>query len=208
MNPRLIPDHPIEIGYKRSWFAVREVEAQALASIFSLGHTYPCNWQYGLAAAREGNVFISPAMRGWRLVVGNLLPLGDSNASIGTVKALLQRSSRVAPEAQFFATHRVSEFHCWLKAEAGMLVRAYAYLGDRMELLADEGIKTAAEPTGLISAREIALLEADEEVEVTFPDEDLVMTIAAAWSLNPNAFAEEDARAGLGVVGAAPSQFI
>jgi hypothetical protein len=208
MDPHLITDQPIEIGYKCSWFAVRDADLRALATAFSVGDIYPCNWKFGMAAAKEGSLFISPAVRGWRLVVGNLLPFGDSNTSIDTVKMLLKRSSQVATEAQFFATHRVSEFHCWMKTEAGVPVRAYAYVGDRMEILIDEGLKTTAEPSDLISAKEIALMEADEDVEVSFPDEDLVMSLAAAWSVDPNAFSDEDVSLGLGVVGTTPSRFI
>jgi len=208
MSPQLIPDQPINIGYKRCWFAVRDADVRAVATAFSVGDIYPCNWKYAMASAEERNVFISPAVRGWRIVVANLLPFGDSTASIDTVKALLRRSSQAATEAQFFATHRVVEFHCWMKAEAGALVRAYAYVGDQMEILVDEGMKTTAEPANLISVKEIALMDADEDVEVVFPDEELVMEIAAAWSLYPNNFSEEDAGSGLGVVGTAPSRFI
>ena len=207
MSPHLIPDQPIDIGYKRCWFAVRDADVRAVATAFSVGDIYPSNWKYGMAAAQRGNIFISPAVRGWRTVVGNLLPFGDSIASNDTVKALLRRSSQFATEAQFFATHRVVEFHCWMKAEAGVLVRSYAYAGDQMEILVDEGIKTAAEPANLISTKAIALMEADEDTEVVFPDEDLVMAIAAAWSLDPNNFSE-DAESGLGTVGTAPSRFI
>jgi hypothetical protein len=209
MNPSLIPDLPIEIGYKCSWFAVRDMDVRALATIFSVGDISSCNWAFGLPAAHAGSIFISPAIHGWRVIIGNLLPLGDSMSSIDKVQVLVKKCSQAAGEAQFFATHRVVEFHCWMKAEAGTLVRAYAFVGDRMEILVDEGARTAIEPHDLINAKAIAMLESDdaEELAVTFPDEALVMTIAASWSLDPNDFSEQDGMPNLGIIGTAPSRF-
>jgi hypothetical protein len=207
-NPLLIPDQPISIGYKCSWFAVKDMDARELATILGLRYVHDCNWKYGLAVTTTDNIFISPPIKGWRLVVGSRLPFGDSDASREQVLYLLRRISKVAGEAQFFATHRVVEFHCWMNAQAGTLVRAYAYSGERLEVIQDTGIRTAGEPADLPTAASLALLDElaeDEEIELSSPDEETVMAVAAAWSINPNVIAANDELPALGIVGTAPT---
>lgn len=196
-NPCLVPDRPIAIGYKCSWFAVRDTNVQELAALFGLSQVQACNWACGLEAASKDSVFISPPIQGWRLVLGRQLPF----AATEEVAALLTRASHLAEEAQFFATHRVVEFHCWMKAQAGTLVRAYAYLGDHNEVTQDIGPRTTDEPDGLLTTATLALLEEDEDLMPVYPDEELVMTIAAAWSIDPNAPTLDNELPALGVLG-------
>ena len=200
-KPVLIPDQPVDIGYTCSWFAVRDMDPYELAAIFRLGYVRDCNWEYGIAATKTDGVFISPPLQGWRLVLGRQLPFADGELNREQVLALLARSSSKAGEAQFFATHRVSEFHCWMKAQAGHLVRAYAYQGDHLEVVQDIGARTSGEPADLLSAADLAALEEDEDVALSFPDEDVVMAIAAAWSIDPNTISTSNEQQTLGVVG-------
>ena len=199
-NPRLTLDFPIDIGYKCSWFAIKDADAEAITSLFGLKYSAAHNWQYGMAAAQAGELFITPSVGNWRLVIGKTLPFGDSETSRKTVEALLLRASLLAGEAQFFATHRVVEFHCWMKAKAGMLVRSYVYSGDHLEVIQNRGELTEGEPHDLITSQDIDAL-ADEDKELSFPDEEMVMSVANAWSVNPNEISSGERARALGLAG-------
>ncbi|MBF9220601.1 hypothetical protein [Hymenobacter ruricola] len=200
-NPRTVPDSPVDIGYKCSWFAVRNMDTQALASLLGLKYVLAYNWRYGIAAAQSGDIFISPPIQEWRLVLGNTLPFGDSEASWAKVVALLTEISQVAGEAQFFATHRVTEFQCWTKARAGAIVREYAYLGEAMQVIRDTGARAHGEPDDLLTAETIYALENNEDLKLHFPDEETVMAVAGAWSVNPNEISKGSQSTVLGLVG-------
>ena len=77
-------------------------------------------------------------------------------------------------EVHYFGTHRVVDYHAWASAEGGDVRRAFAFLGERGEILFQVG-----EPT-------------DDERHVGVPldnvgvvDEDIVMALAARWSVDP-----------------------
>ncbi len=91
--------------------------------------------------------------------------------------------SRTFGEAQKFATHRVTEYHEWQRWVAGATTRRFAYSGVSGEVHFDEGSRGEAEE-GLLSQ---ASIEADHWDAVEYPDEEVVMTIARAWSVDPTA---------------------
>jgi hypothetical protein len=61
-------------------------------------------------------------------------------------------------------------------AKSGHLVRAFAYLGERAEVLTNEGELTQAEQSFNWDQLEECLWT---------PDEETVMEVAGAWSINP-----------------------
>lgn len=72
------------------------------------------------------------------------------------------------------ATHRVSEAHSWELARDGVLLRRVVFAGDQGEALSE------GEPTDV--ERRLGLEDVTFDSDV---DEDTVMDIAAAWSLDP-----------------------
>jgi hypothetical protein len=85
-------------------------------------------------------------------------------------------AAKLGTEVQFFATHRVTEAHSWARARPSGLERAYGYVGETGETVMDEGPRTAEE------------LALDPDI----PDEEDVMALAAAWSVDPTSFEERD----------------
>jgi hypothetical protein len=77
---------------------------------------------------------------------------------------------------QYFKTYRVAEYHAWGRFVHGQTIRAYSYLGERGEVLLDMGKKTSDE---------LDVLDEDE-----IPNEQTVMDIAAAWSVDPSTLEE------------------
>jgi hypothetical protein len=91
-------------------------------------------------------------------------------------------------EAQFFCTHRVIEYQCWMKASNGIILRVYSYLGESGKNIEIEGEPTEVEqPLNLVNTLS-SHAEGEnyfEREDLTWPDEDLVMKIAGNWSIDP-----------------------
>jgi hypothetical protein len=142
-----IPDSAVGFGYKCLWLAVKTDNKKRIAEILKLKNVTDCNWKVGVDKAYNGSVFITPTIDGWTLACGLGLPTGDDKASIEEVKTILQTLSKEFGEAQFFCTHRVVEYHCWIKAVNGQVERVYSYLGEAFENILVEGNPTEFEKT-------------------------------------------------------------
>jgi len=183
-----ILDQPISFGYKCMWFAIKSVHSEELVKILNLADIRPCNWQMGIEKAYENSVFITPPINGWTLACGRGLPPGDTKEGIEFVKGILQNLSKYYGEAQFFCTHRVTEYHCWIKAIEGDIQRVYSYLGESGENIMIEGEATEFEKT--LHLVDTFSGEAGEDnyferEDITLPDEEIVMNVAENWSINP-----------------------
>jgi hypothetical protein len=99
---------------------------------------------------------------------------------------------------QFFATHRVVEAHHWEHAKAGTLERRLRYVGERNEGEAI-GQPTAVEcALGLDWTIEQPSAPPDE---AAVPDEEAVMQVAAAWSIDPRELADTPTASDTGLAG-------
>lgn len=205
MMGRTTPDTPVAFGYKCVWFAVRTDQKQRLAEFFKLKRVVDCNWAIGIEMAYKGSVFISPPVSGWTLVCGWGLPLGDSKEGIGKVKRLLIQLAQEFREAQFFCTHRVTEYHCWMKATDGKIIRVYSYSGYSGENLVVEGEPTEYEKTLNLAntfSTEAKDLKYFDRSDLTWPNEETVMHVAGSWSVDPTLLEERyDVPRELGLMG-------
>ncbi|CAM3812107.1 hypothetical protein FLGE108171_15655 [Flavobacterium gelidilacus] len=186
-------DNPIDFGYKIVWIAVKTNDKQKLAKILNLKNTKLSNWKSGIENAYENSVYITPQIGEWTLAVGMKLISGDSKESIKELEILLNKLSLEFGEAQFFGTHRVVEYHNWMKSVNGKTERIYAYIGE-----SGENIKVFGNPSEI--EKDLNLFnsfskEAEDEnywdrEDLIFADEDLVMKIAENWSINPTKLTE------------------
>lgn len=145
----------------------------------------PSSWSHGIERAyqRDEDIFITPPVDGWILVVGV-----SPEETPEETHSNLERLSAIFSEAQYFATDRVVEYHAWARAAAGTLMRYYAYLGEAGEVLAAVGEPTPIEISAGIPAG------------VT-PDEELVMRVAGGWSVDPSRLEERsDLAPGFGLL--------
>lgn len=176
------PDGPEPFGYKTGWLAIRCQDPRRVLETLGGTDVRPANWKTGLAAAEGpgGQVFVSPSLDGWVLAVG-LLELGED-------RALLERLAAEFEEVQFFATHRVTEHHAWLRYQKGALVRDYCYSGDQGAVERDAGALTPEEQA-LGFGRFPRKGDAGGE---SFPCEEDVLDIAAAWGADPRFARKKD----------------
>lgn len=138
-------DNPIGFGYKSTWLAIKSNNQEQIANILGLKVIKISNWKSGLNNANDRQVFITPTIDDWTLVIGRSLPSGDTKESIEKIKLLLAKISREFGEAHFFSTHRVVEFHCWIKSIKGSINRVYSYLGESGENIDVTGEATEIE---------------------------------------------------------------
>jgi len=207
-KPKIIlteKDKPIDFGYKSIWIAVKTDNKSELAKILGLKNVKQANWESGIANAYGNSVFITPQIGEWTLAVGLGLPSGDSEESIGKLEKLLNKLSSEFGEAHFFGTHRVVEYHNWMKSVNGKMERIYSYAGD-----SGENFKVYGEPTepekGLdlfnSLSKEAESNEYWKREDLDYADEELVMKIAENWSVNPTKLTERtDIEDELGLIG-------
>lgn len=141
----------------------------------------PISWAEGIAAVYDSKqpsiTLVTPVINGWVLAFGQwALGEGETGESVGPLQNLTVRLSDQFGEVQAFASHRVIEYHHWMLARSGKLVRSYAYIGESGELLSDVGQPTPTENDFTIEY---------EEEEFFCPSEEEVMTVAAGWSISP-----------------------
>jgi hypothetical protein len=189
-NPPPKPDTPVSFGFKCAWYAARTSDLDAVVAALGLRNVVEATWQRGVAAAYADKVFVTPPLGKWVLAAGVTL-FYDGDQPAGSVLPVLKKLSKTFGEAQYFASHRVVEAHCWALARDGTLVRGFSYVGERGEINWNEGKPTEAERALGKEALEL-------------PDESHVMQIAAAWSIDPSELESSQHKPGLGRLGDFP----
>lgn len=167
-------------GPKTAWVAVLDRSAADVAEALGVSGGRPVT----VAEAVEADVDtgVLPPLPGvgghWTLAVsGDLADISPTR--LATLSAMLGTSVHA------FATHRVVEAHRWLAAEDGVLRRHLQVLGESGELKAWSGEPTAQEVAlGLPATATIDGDDVASEV-VRAVDEEVVLAVAAAWSVDP-----------------------
>jgi hypothetical protein len=183
------PDKPVSFGFKCAWYAAKTDDGAAVAAALGLRNLVESPWARGIAAAYADNVFVTPPLGEWVLAAGWKL-FYDGRTPAPTVLPILKKLSKAFGEAQYFASYRVPEAHCWALARDGKLVRAFGFVGERGECNWNEGRPTNAER---------ALGRA--ALEFPGPDESHVMKVAAAWSIDPSELESGRYEPGVGRLG-------
>lgn len=169
------PEAPVPFGYKTAWAAVRCDDPRRVMAALGLEGARESGWREGLAlAGRDGQVFVSPCLEGFVLAVGLEETLGRAED--------LPRWAAEFGEVQFFATHRVAEYHRWGRYAGGRLIRDYCWCGEEGKVLRDVGLPT---PEELALGFDRFPRPGREEEDTPLPDEEAVLAIAAAWGVDP-----------------------
>ncbi|HWS33123.1 MAG TPA: hypothetical protein VN408_10315 [Actinoplanes sp.] len=173
-------------GYKRTWLAVRDRTVAEVAAAVGLVEGRPVSWDQGVDIADgygDPVVFVAPPVAGWTLVV---------NAGVGFHGAsTAELSGRLGTEVQFFGNHRVAEYAEWARAVDGRLIR---------HLDAGEHIMACVE-TGDPDPGEIAIGFDPAAPGECWPDQDDVLRMAAAWSIDPSTLDVVESAPGDGLLG-------
>lgn len=168
----------VPFGYRLGWLAVKGRSPEEIAAALALRQLRAVPWREGVEAVTEdgaGQYFLTPELDGWVLVAAeDLLSEPASSATApAELAARIAQLSRELGEVQAFATYHVIEYHHWMRASRGTLLRAYAYLGESGEVWLDEGAPTPEE-------------QALRGGEDWTPGEQDVMALAARWSVDPS----------------------
>lgn len=206
-NPHIVT-LPQSFGYKTAWFAIRSDDMNAVAKAIELQQPEQVNWQYGIRHSYEYNdyqTFVTPPVRGWVLAVG--MPIVwdiDSHAD-----ERLVRLSKQFGEAQLFASVRTSSAYLWARAIDGKLVRFFYYGDGEQRVIGD--ITGTEKELGFkffdASSPESSQPGYWQRRDLTFPDEDHVLKIAAKWSVDPSKLDEMGLPGSLGLLGNPSSSY-
>jgi hypothetical protein len=171
------PDQPSSFGYKISWITVRTEDAASVATALALAKPRPACWHEGITLAYEYEspyVFLTPPIDGWTCAVGhNVAARWVEKWFTPLYEEFICKLSQQFGVACYFSLHRVSSSYVWMRSDAGSLTRSFGYSDS--EYLFDTGIPTPEE-------RRLGL---DAWSEEHWPDEDDVINIAGAWSIDP-----------------------
>lgn len=165
-------DTPLPFGYKIGWLAIKGEKPEQVIDILQLENKTLANWQSGMRLVEsEEQIFVSPSIDGYVLLIGPMeLELEE-----------LEEMAQNFEELQYFVSHRVVEMHSWTLFRAGKLVRHYYYIGESGEVTS---IGKLTEEEKELGFDNLIMSEDDDWDEFAFPDEESVLKIAAAWSVD------------------------
>jgi len=178
------PAAPLRGFWRRPqcWLAIRSRNLETVQEALGLNNPTPCSWSEGLSCDRQ--LFVSPPLNGWILVVGAELP--DPADDVDVCFRFLTELSRRLGHVQMFKTDPLLHHHAWARLESGIVLRAYAWAE---KTLWNQGTKTPAEnDLGIhcYAYDESASGATWELDDVVANNSEKVQLLAARWSLNPS----------------------
>jgi hypothetical protein len=197
--------HHLALKRPNCWLAIKNRNLLAVQSALALHNTKPCPCLEGLTGEAEKKLFISPPISGWVLVTGSALP--DPSDDVDVCFRFLQEASRKLGHVQFFMANSVLNYHSWAQAEAGRIVRGYAWAG---KTLWSQGTMTPAECD--LGMRCFDYADAEDVPQYGVPESscnnsDKVHLLAARWSVDPEDLDERFIEHEWGIVGEPPRLF-
>jgi len=188
------PEKPLAFGYKMAWLAIPNMQPNEVIERLELDNVRPTNWTGGLTAAYDNTkeLFISPQINGWVLVVGKVLWSKIDLDTPAEQNSWLQRMGRRFPELYYFSSMRTLGNYAWLYMRNGEIVRAYGLSSELGEVMWDIGQPTTSE----LSAN-IGFVTGNAELMV---DEKTVLSVAAGWTISTT-FDEGEYTADIGFIG-------
>ena len=191
MSADVVPDSPQSFGYKMAWFAIPTEDSAGVIRAFGFKNGMPANWATGVRTVYSdlGHAFVTPPIDGWTLVVGLGLPSFDTEEMTREFLAFIDTVAASFPDFYYFGTHRVVDFHGWMRVSNGKIQRAYAYLGERGETLYESGTKSDEEIALGFNFFDERSQEASSEgyfgrEDLRYPNEKDVVRISAAWTIS------------------------
>jgi hypothetical protein len=187
-----LPTPPEPFGFKMRWVSVKSGSVDEVVRVLSMGSPRKASWKDGIECAYQlRQVFVAPPIQGWVSIVG--FASGDFEGQ-DEVAAAKRRIGMVTPHFQSvcaFATHRVVEYHQWIRATGGRINRCFAYLGERGEVLCNEGKVTDVE-------RQLSF--GNKPADEWEPYQEDVMTVAGGWAYDPSTLSAKSGKSELGTI--------
>ncbi len=187
---------PLFIEKPTLWLAIKGTDVVKVQAALGVHDTISCSWEEGLIEAREHKLFISPPVLGWILVVGSDLP--EAGDDVDRCFLFLIELSRKVGHLQYFCANRALNQHAWAIVDRGQVFRAYAWAETT---LWNQGPVTAAERELGLACFPYGMWADYTEREATVSNTEKVNLLAARWSLDPAAVAENAWNTDRGIVG-------
>lgn len=211
-------------GYKMGWFAIRNANKKNVLTALGFTIIKEVGWNEGIDTIYDdidNTVFITPPVNGWTFVIGRLTADAGGEVDVVNVEKFITNLSKQFGEVQAFATHRVVDFHHWMLARNGSLIRSFAYCGENGEVLTNKGkltqieesyewdqlLKFCSDEEDQTDEFDGFSDEGDELDEFWLPDEETVMEVAGAWSINPTEIEDLSLDEGSGILAFAPGNY-
>jgi hypothetical protein len=179
------------------WMAVRSTDPGTVQSALGLNQPTPCSWTEGMTGARK--FFVGPPVNGWIVVTGSGLP--NPSCDVDECYRFIARISGLLGQVQLFHADRILHHHAWVRAENGIVTRAYAWAG---ETIWNQGAKTSAETELSMKCfgyGEEPNADSWAAVEWTAANVGKVPLLATRWSLDPARIDERARRHADGTAG-------
>jgi hypothetical protein len=163
------------------WMAVRATDPKVVQSALGLNQPTPCSWKEGMTGER--GFFVGPAVNGWIIVTGSGLP--NPSCDVDECFRFLARISGQLRQVQLFHADRILHHHAWVRAESGIITRAYAWAGGTIW---NQGEKTPAETElsmKCLGYGEDPNADSWAAVEWTAANVGKVPILATRWSFDP-----------------------
>lgn len=174
--------------------AIKADSPEAITAPIGLKDFRAVGWEEGVSAAYKNQLFITPAMEGWVLLVGDpdavlegyckahsIAPDPENDHNPLLYYGMAQMST-LFEEVQFFYSHRVSGTYTYAKAVGGKIVRAFyldLHSGNRHEI---------GQPSDTEIFHGGTQIDGLYQKCENWLGEDLPMFMAGQWSLDPHTF--------------------
>jgi len=182
------------------WMAVRATDPKVVQSALGLNQPTPCSWKEGMTG--EKGFFVGPPVNGWIIVTGSGLP--NPSCDVDECFRFLARISGQLGQVQLFHADRILHHHAWVRAENGVVTRAYAWA---CETIWNQGAKTPAEielSMKCFGYGEEPNADSWAAVEWTAANVGKVPLLATRWSLDPARINERALNHADGIAGESP----
>jgi hypothetical protein len=181
------------------WLAIKGNDTKKVQTALGLHHAMQCSWEEGLIEARDHKLFISPPVAGWILVVGSDLP--EPGDDVDKCFHFLTKLSKQVGHLQYFCANRTLNQHAWAIVDKGQVFRAYAWTD---QTVWNQGPITAAEKDLGLGCFPYLYRPDFSQRDVLVSNTEKVNALAARWSVDPNAVAENAWTNEPGIVGNFP----
>jgi hypothetical protein len=206
------PDRPVPFGYATAWLAIRTVDTIRLLEALDLREPVRASWKGGIAATyaeatSDSHVFVTPPVAGWTFVIGLSLPQPAGPDYHDRAGQLLAGLAQEFPDVQYYFAFSPLDLYGWARWREGRRLRAFAMGGEGLiwnagKLTDGEKFAGLRLPAAGKDGRKFAWQD-----NYTYPSEELVVRLAAEWSLDPTTIDRRDATVALGYLGRAPAEW-
>lgn len=188
-------DTALAFGDKCQWLAVKTAKPEAVARLLKLRHCKQSSWKDGLDAAFDAGeqVFVTPPIDGWVLAVDPHFVVFPDMFDKPEIAAGWSKVLR-AP-VRVFISDRRSGTYGFIKADDGRVTRFYMNVEDKV--MANVGPETPDEK----ELRPQVRAHPSGQLAETG---DLLLLLAARWSLDPNTLDRRHDLPAFGLLGEAP----